>query len=120
MGKATGFLEFDRVTGGYRSIEERLKDYREFTMLPDEKELATQGSRCMDCGIPYCHACGCPVYNLIPEWNNCVYKGEWRKALVRLEMTNNLPEITGRICPAPCETGVHLVDCGCPGDNQAD
>ena len=64
----------------------------------------------MDCGIPYCHAMGCPVYNLIPEWNDAVYKGDWREALIRLELTNNLPEITGRICPAPCEASCTLVD----------
>ena len=85
-----------------------MKTWKEFTeTLPDE-ELSKQGARCMDCGIPFCHSTGCPVYNLIPEWNDLVYRGDWREALVRLEMTNNLPEITGRVCPAPCEASCTL------------
>jgi glutamate synthase (NADPH/NADH) small chain len=108
MGHPSGFLQFDRKTGHYVSPEERVKTWKEFTEnLPDE-ELSKQGARCMDCGIPFCHSTGCPVYNLIPEWNDLVYHGEWREALVRLEMTNNLPEITGRVCPAPCETSCTL------------
>ena len=108
MGHPSGFLQFDRKTGHYLSPEERVKSWKEFTeKLPDE-ELSKQGARCMDCGIPFCHSTGCPVYNLIPEWNDLVYRGEWREALVRLEMTNNLPEITGRVCPAPCETSCTL------------
>ncbi len=108
MGKASGFLDYNRVTGKYLPVEERLKNYNEFTIPLPEEELKTQGARCMDCGIPYCHAMGCPVYNLIPEWNDAVYKGDWREAMLRLELTNNLPEITGRICPAPCETACTL------------
>jgi glutamate synthase (NADPH) small chain len=108
MGKVTGFLEYSRATGAYRPAEERLKHYREFTIPVDDAVLQEQGARCMDCGIPYCHAMGCPVYNLIPEWNDAIYKGSWRDALDRLEATNNLPEITGRICPAPCETSCTL------------
>jgi glutamate synthase (NADPH/NADH) small chain len=108
MGRATGFMEFKRKNFSYRSVKERVKDYKEFTFLQPEKELKKQGARCMDCGIPFCHALGCPVYNLIPEWNDLVYKGKWREAYERLEMTNNLPEITGRICPAPCETSCTL------------
>lgn len=108
MGKVTGFLEYNRVTGNYLPVKERLKNYKEFLIAPDVEELKKQGARCMDCGIPYCHAMGCPVYNLIPEWNDCVYKGDWRDAFLRLELTNNLPEITGRICPAPCEASCTL------------
>ncbi len=108
MGKATGFMEYQRVTGTYRSVEERLRNYKEFTVSLPPEELKTQGARCMDCGIPFCHASGCPVYNLIPEWNDAVYRGDWYEALLRLEATNNLPEITGRICPAPCEAACTL------------
>jgi glutamate synthase (NADPH/NADH) small chain len=108
MGKTTGFLEFERTEGMYRPVAERLADYREFVIPPPKDELSRQGARCMDCGIPYCHALGCPVYNLIPEWNDCIYRNEWREALTRLEATNNLPEITGRVCPAPCETACTL------------
>ncbi|MBN1601372.1 MAG: glutamate synthase subunit beta [Chitinispirillaceae bacterium] len=108
MGKVTGFLDYSRVTGTYRSVKERLNDYKEFTIAPPESELRNQGARCMDCGIPYCHAMGCPLYNLIPEWNDAVYRNDWREALIRLEATNNLPEITGRICPAPCEAACTL------------
>jgi glutamate synthase (NADPH/NADH) small chain len=108
MGKTSGFLDYARVTGTYLPVEERLKNYNEFSShLPDE-ELKTQGARCMDCGVPYCHMTGCPLYNLIPEWNDAVYRGDWREAMLRLELTNNLPEITGRICPAPCETACTL------------
>lgn len=108
MGKANGFIEYTRQTAPYRPIEERVCDYRDVaTRLPVES-LSTQASRCMDCGIPFCHAVGCPVYNLIPEWNDLVYRGEWQEALERLELTNNLPEITGRVCPAPCEAACTL------------
>jgi glutamate synthase (NADPH/NADH) small chain len=108
MGHPSGFLQFERRNGHYLSPEERVKSWKEFTeTLPDE-ELSKQGARCMDCGIPFCHSTGCPVYNLIPEWNDLIYHGEWRDALVRLEMTNNLPEITGRVCPAPCEASCTL------------
>ncbi|MFP4681671.1 MAG: glutamate synthase subunit beta [Chitinispirillaceae bacterium] len=108
MGKTTGFMEYERVTGTYKPVEERLRNYKEFTVHPPQEELATQGARCMDCGIPFCHASGCPLYNLVPEWNDAVYRGDWREALLRLEATNNLPEITGRICPAPCEAACTL------------
>jgi glutamate synthase (NADPH) small chain len=108
MGKATGFLEYPRVTGAYRPESERVKDYREFFIPLSHDDLAKQGARCMDCGIPYCHAMGCPLFNLIPEWNDNIYRGEWKEALLRLEATNNLPEITGRVCPAPCETACTL------------
>jgi glutamate synthase (NADPH) small chain len=108
MGKTTGFLDYTRQTGSYRPAKERLADHREFLQPLSGDELAKQGARCMDCGIPYCHAMGCPVYNLIPEWNDGIYRGEWKEALLRLEATNNLPEITGRVCPAPCETACTL------------
>ncbi|MEJ2662971.1 MAG: glutamate synthase subunit beta [Spirochaetia bacterium] len=108
MGKATGFMEYTRKNFTYRPAAERVKDFKEFTGLQPEKELQKQGARCMDCGIPFCHSMGCPVYNLIPEWNDLIYKGKWREAWQRLELTNNLPEVTGRICPAPCEASCTL------------
>ena len=108
MGKPTGFLEIHRVEQDYRAASQRVKDYDEINLPLPPAELSRQGSRCMDCGIPFCHAMGCPVFNLIPEWNDLVYKGRWHEAYDRLEMTNNLPEITGRICPAPCETACTL------------
>jgi len=108
MGHPSGFLDNARVSSSYLPVDQRVKTWKEFTTLVPEGELARQGARCMDCGIPFCHATGCPVYNLIPEWNDLVYRGDWQDALVRLEMTNNLPEITGRICPAPCESSCTL------------
>jgi len=108
MGKATGFMEYERVDMLHRPIAERVGDYREILSLQPELQLRRQGARCMDCGIPYCHAMGCPTYNLIPEWNDLVYRDKWREAYERLELTNNLPEITGRICPAPCEASCTL------------
>jgi glutamate synthase (NADPH/NADH) small chain len=108
MGKSTGFLEFPRSDGAHRPPSERTKDYREFSVPLSHDELAVQACRCMECGIPYCHAMGCPLHNLIPEWNDCVCRGDWKEALARLEMTNNLPEITGRVCPAPCEAACTL------------
>ncbi len=107
MGKITGFLEIDRVDRDYLPIEERLKNYSEFTIPLGDKGTRDQAARCMDCGIPYCHN-GCPVNNQIPDWNDLVYKGEWLKALKNLHSTNNFPEFTGRICPAPCEASCTL------------
>jgi len=104
MGKPTGFKEFDREVAPYRDAMERLVDYKEIYTEHDEARLTKQGARCMDCGIPFCQSGeGCPVYNLIPEWNDLVYKGRWKEALDRLHKTNNFPEFTGRVCPAPCE-----------------
>lgn len=105
MGKPTGFKEFDRATEKYREVSERVKDYGEiFTGQHDINHLKTQGARCMDCGVPFCQSeNGCPVNNLIPEWNHLVYTGQWKTALNRLHKTNNFPEFTGRVCPAPCE-----------------
>ena len=107
MGKVTGFLEIDRKEATYADPQERLKHYREFTIPLPEKELKDQAARCMDCGIPYCHN-GCPVNNIIPDWNNLVYEGDWKNALETLHSTNNFPEFTGRICPAPCEASCTL------------
>jgi glutamate synthase (NADPH/NADH) small chain len=111
MGKPTGFMEYQRELPGYRPPQERVGDWQEINLrFPDDK-LQIQGARCMDCGIPFCHtgvllsgmASGCPINNLIPEWNDLVYRGLWRAALERLHKTNNFPEFTGRVCPAPCE-----------------
>jgi len=102
MGKITGFLEFDRKTEEYAPVEERVKHFKEFTIPLKEKEMKEQGARCMDCGIPFCHS-GCPLGNLIPDFNDAVYKGKWDKASQILHATNNFPEFTGRLCPAPCE-----------------
>ena len=107
MGKDTGFLELDRLDRSYDDPGERLKHYKEFTIPPAETALRAQASRCMDCGIPYCHN-GCPVNNIIPDWNNLVYEGDWKNALEVLHSTNNFPEFTGRICPAPCEASCTL------------
>ena len=111
MGKPTGFIEYLRELPVDRSPGERVRDWNEFHHHMDEKRLRQQGARCMDCGVPFCHtgklisgmASGCPVNNLIPEWNDLVYRGLWREALERLHRTNNFPEFTGRVCPAPCE-----------------
>jgi glutamate synthase (NADPH) small chain len=108
MGKSTGFLEYKRGVTISRPVEERIKDYREITINPTADSVEQEGARCMDCGIPFCHSIGCPVVNLIPEWNDAVYNGQWREAWDRLELTNNLPEVTGRVCPAPCETACTL------------
>jgi glutamate synthase (NADPH/NADH) small chain len=111
MGKPTGFMEFEREPAHVRAPLDRIKDWSETHPEYAEKTLRDQGARCMDCGIPYCHAgalvnglaLGCPVNNLIPEWNDLVYRGQWREAIIRLHKTNNFPEFTGRVCPAPCE-----------------
>ena len=105
MGKATGFLELDRQVESYREVDVRINDYDEiFSGSHNLNLLQEQGSRCMDCGVPFCQSSnGCPIDNLIPEWNDLVYKNEWQEALERLEKTNNFPEFTGRVCPAPCE-----------------
>ena len=111
MGKPTGFMEYAREIPADREPLERIKDWNEFHLHMPEEKLRTQGARCMDCGIPFCHtgvllsgmACGCPINNLIPEWNDLIYRDLWRQALDRLHRTNNFPEFTGRVCPAPCE-----------------
>jgi glutamate synthase (NADPH/NADH) small chain len=111
MGKPTGFLEIERKTDAETAPLERLRHWREFKIHGDDMERRAQGARCMDCGTPFCHtghivsgmASGCPVNNLIPEWNDLIFRGRWREALDRLHKTNNFPEFTGRVCPAPCE-----------------
>ena len=111
MGKPTGFLEYARALPLDRSALKRIKDWNEFHEHMDDQSLRQQGARCMDCGVPFCHngsmvsgmASGCPINNLIPEWNDLVYRGLWKEALDRLHKTNNFPEFTGRVCPAPCE-----------------
>ncbi|WP_338467559.1 glutamate synthase subunit beta [Novosphingobium sp. ZN18A2] len=107
MGKPTGFLEIDRKDREYADPKERLAHYKEFAIPHDEAALQAQAARCMNCGIPYCHN-GCPVNNQIPDWNHLVYEADWREALVNLHSTNNFPEFTGRICPAPCEAACTL------------
>jgi glutamate synthase (NADPH/NADH) small chain len=102
MGKITGFLEIEREKVHKEAVASRLKHWREFEEKTPEKVLRDQGARCMDCGIPFCHK-GCPLGNIIPDWNDLVYRGRWREAIERLHSTNNFPEFTGRICPAPCE-----------------
>jgi len=107
MGKVTGFLEFERNDRDYAPVEERIKHWREFVIPLPEKETRDQAARCMNCGIPYCHT-GCPVNNQIPDWNDLVYTGDWQEAARNLHSTNNFPEFTGRVCPAPCEASCTL------------
>ena len=116
MGKITGFLEYERNDRDYEPVEERVKHWREFVLPLPEEENKTQAARCMDCGIPYCHGTnivtgaptGCPVNNQIPDWNDLVYRGDWDEAARNLHSTNNFPEVTGRVCPAPCEASCTL------------
>ena len=107
MAKVTGFIEHNRKDRQYIDVKQRLKNFKEFTRPLNKNELKNQASRCMDCGIPYCHS-ACPVNNIIPDWNNLVYEGDFRKAIEVLHSTNNFPEFTGRICPAPCEAACTL------------
>ena len=107
MGKPTGFMEYRRLSEAYAPIEKRLKNYKEFVLRLSDEQAAIQGARCMDCGIPFCTS-GCPVNNIIPDWNDLVYRGHWREAIEVLHSTNNFPEFTGRICPAPCEAACTL------------
>ncbi len=109
MGKVTGFLEIDRREAKYQPASDRIRHFREFTLPMDEKDVREQAARCMDCGVPYCHGPnGCPVHNQIPDWNDLVYQNDWEHALANLHSTNNFPEFTGRICPAPCEEACTL------------
>jgi glutamate synthase (NADPH/NADH) small chain len=116
MGKITGFLEIEREDRDYAPVAERIRTWREFVIPLSEKELRDQAARCMDCGVPYCHGTGsvepgtpgCPVNNQIPDWNDLVYKGHWEEAARNLQSTNNFPEVTGRVCPAPCEASCTL------------
>jgi len=107
MGKVTGFMEFERVEEGYKPVAERLKHYKEFVVGLDAGQAKQQGARCMDCGTPFCNN-GCPVNNIIPDFNDLVYQGDWKNAIEVLHSTNNFPEFTGRICPAPCEAACTL------------
>jgi glutamate synthase (NADPH) small chain len=109
MGKVTGFLEIDRQDQKYQPASDRIRHFREFTLPLSDHEVSRQAARCMDCGIPYCHGpTGCPVHNQIPDWNDLVYSGDWEEASRNLHSTNNFPEFTGRICPAPCEEACTL------------
>lgn len=108
MAKPTGFLEYPQEKAPYRPVEERIRDYREVETFLATDRLEIQAARCMDCGIPYCHVFGCPVKNRIPEWNDMVHRKQWRRALALLHATCTLPEITGRVCPAPCEAACTL------------
>ena len=107
MGKTTGFIDFERKTESYAPVKERILNYQEFVKPLTQKSISEQGARCMDCGIPFCHS-ACPVNNLIPDWNDLVYKNNWQLAIDVLHRTNNFPEFTGRICPAPCEEACTL------------
>ena len=107
MGKVTGFIEFDRLDRGYAPVDERIKHYKEFVVPLSDNDINRQSARCMDCGIPFCHN-GCPVNNLIPDWNDLIYGENWKAALEALHSTNNFPEFTGRVCPAPCEASCTL------------
>src|ERR1700693_5119174 len=107
MGKITGFMELERVREVTLPIPERVRNYREFILALKDDEAAKQGARCMDCGIPFCQT-GCPIHNVIPDWNDLVYRHQWRRALEVLHTTNNFPEFTGRVCPAPCEAACTL------------
>lgn len=113
MGKPTGFMEYQRLTEAVEPVDARIKHYREFVLHLSDEEAKTQGARCMDCGIPFCNS-GCPVNNVIPDWNDLVYRGKWRDAIDSLHSTNNFPEFTGRVCPAPCEAACTLNIEGAP------
>ena len=118
MGKVTGFLEINREQPTRRKADERIRDWFEiYEPFPEEKQRE-QGARCMDCGVPFCHT-GCPVNNLIPDWNDLVYNNRWQAAVRRLHSTNNFPEFTGRICPAPCEAACVLGHQSAAGFHQA-
>ncbi len=107
MGKITGFMEFERLEESYRPVAERVRNYQEFVLGLNEAQAATQAARCMDCGTPFCSN-GCPVNNIIPDFNELVYRSDWKDAIDVLHSTNNFPEFTGRICPAPCEAACTL------------
>jgi glutamate synthase (NADPH) small chain len=107
MGKVTGFIEYSRETPSRRPVAERVNDWFEVYQDFPEDKVRTQGARCMDCGLPFCHT-GCPLNNIIPDWNDLVYRDRWRDAIRVLHSTNNFPEFTGRICPAPCEAACVL------------
>ncbi len=107
MGKVTGFLEFDRKDIDYRPADKRVGDYKQVMQIAPKEQIETQASRCMDCGIPFCND-GCPLGNIIPDWNDLTYRGKWEDATASLHSTNNFPEFTGTVCPAPCEAACVL------------
>src|SRR6478609_860062 len=107
MGKVTGFMEYERLAEANLPVENRVKNYKEFVLHLTDDQAKQQGARCMDCGIPFCTT-GCPINNIIPDWNDLVYNQDWRSAIDVLHSTNNFPEFTGRICPAPCEAACTL------------
>jgi len=107
MGKITGFMEFERIEEGHEPVRKRIRNYREFIIGLNQEQARVQGARCMDCGTPFCSS-GCPVNNVIPDFNDLVYRGDWQHAFEVLDSTNNFPEFTGRICPAPCEAACVL------------
>src|SRR5659263_464262 len=107
MGKITGFMEYERIEEGYKPVPERLKNYKEFVIGLNDAQASKQAARCMDCGTPFCNS-GCPVNNIIPDFNDMVFRGDWKNAIGTLHSTNNFPEFTGRICPAPCEAACTL------------
>ena len=107
MGKVTGFMEYARQEEDYRPVSERVRHYREFVVTLDDERARVQSARCMDCGTPFCNS-GCPVNNIIPDFNELVFQGDWKDALTVLHSTNNFPEFTGRVCPAPCEAACTL------------
>jgi glutamate synthase (NADPH/NADH) small chain len=117
MGKVTGFMEFERVDETYEAPAKRLHHYKEFVAVLTDEEAKVQGARCMDCGIPFCNN-GCPVNNIIPDFNDLVFHSDWKNALDVLQSTNNFPEFTGRICPAPCEAACTLGINRCTSGHQ--
>ena len=108
MGRIGGFLDFNRKEPGYRPVKKRLKDFEPVELRMEEAEVRAQAARCMDCGTPFCHGCGCPLTNVVPELNHLVYTGRWKEALDLLLETNNFPEFTARVCPALCEASCVL------------
>ena len=119
MGKVTGFMEYTRELPQRRDPATRINDWLEIYQPFPEDHLRTQAARCMDCGVPFCHT-GCPLTNIIPDWNDLVYRGHWKEAVRQLHATNNFPEFTGRICPAPCEASCVLGNQRASGHHQAD
>jgi glutamate synthase (NADPH/NADH) small chain len=107
MGKVTGFMEYERIEEGYEAVEKRVKNYKEFVIGLSDEQAKIQGARCMDCGTPFCNS-GCPVNNIIPDFNDLVYRNDWSNAIQVLHSTNNFPDFTGRVCPAPCEAACTL------------
>src|SRR5438270_10176201 len=107
MGNVTGFMDYERVEEDHEPVPKRVKNYREFVFTLKEDQAKVQSARCMDCGTPFCNS-GCPVNNIIPDFNDLVYRADWKKAFAVLDQTNNFPEFTGRVCPAPCEAACTL------------